>query len=75
MMSRTHEFLLAGDAQSYDRLGFRYTEGEQFVRLIHPDSQHSEQEVRVPLDAVRELQRYFAAVMNSLPEVGEEGDA
>lgn len=74
-MSRTHEFLLAGDASTYNRLGFRYTEGEDFVRLIHPDSENSEQEVRVPLSDVRELQRYFAAVMNSQPEVGEDGDA
>lgn len=67
-MNRTHEFLISGDAQTYDRLGFRYTEGEEFVRMLHPDSQHSEQEVQVPLDVVRELQRYFRAVMNSLPE-------
>lgn len=72
MMSRTHEFLLAGDAQTYNRLGFRFTEGEQFMRLLHPDSQYSEQEVKVSLDEVRELQRFLAAAMPALPESDEQ---
>lgn len=68
MMTRTHEFLLAGDSSSYNRLGFRYTEGEEFVLLLHPDSQHSEQEVRVPLDEIRQLERYLRGVLGTLPE-------
>jgi len=60
---RTHEFLLDGDAQTYNRLGFRYTEGDAFVELLHPDSQHGEQAVQVPFEDFTDLAGFAADVL------------
>ena len=62
MSQRTHEFLLSGDAQSYDRLGFRYTEGDRHIELIHPDSQHSEQKTNLVFDEFQSLLSFLQEI-------------
>lgn len=61
-MRRIHELLLDGDAQSYNRLGFTYTEGSVNAWLLHPDSQHSEQAVTVTRDQVNALKIYLEEI-------------
>lgn len=61
-MTRTHELLLTGDAQTWDRLGWRYTEGSPNVVLLHPDSQHSEQSYPMSLEQVGACAEYFRQV-------------
>lgn len=65
---RTHEFLLDGDASSYNRLGFRYTEGQPYAAFYRPDSQHSEQESKVPYDDLAGLEKFLTEVLHIMKE-------
>jgi hypothetical protein len=71
-VQRTHELLLDGDAQSYNRLGFRYTVGDVGLEMLHPDSQHSEQTLVLTHEQVSALGLYLSEVdalmSNAKPE-------
>lgn len=68
-MKRIHELLLNdGDAQSYNRLGLTYTEGDTGVLLLHPDSQHSEQSTPLSRDQIAALKVYLEDIEQHLDD-------
>lgn len=65
-MQRTHEFLLDGDAQSYNRLGVGYVESSDRATLYHPDSQHSEQTVVLWKSEIEQLHQFLGEVLEMM---------
>lgn len=63
MADRTHEYMLFGAEDTYDRLGFRYTEGKRVAWLYHPDSQHGTQVKELSLDEMQGLLRFLEEVV------------
>lgn len=69
MARRTHELVFNEDTPDRyvrNRLGFEYSEGKNYVTLLHPDSQNSEQEHTLTRAEVVALRNFAEMVLEHI---------